>query len=500
MKSINPLLLTDSYKLSHEQMFPEGTDFLYSNFTNRGSRVDGVNHVVFYGLQAFLTDLTERFEWDFFSLPKEEVIADYKRNVSTFVSPGFTVDHIERLHDLGYLPLEFRAVREGTLVPIRVPSFTIENTVAGFGWLVNYLETWISTGVWHPSTSATTAWNFRRVLDAAAEATSDTPGDVDFQLHDFSFRGMENWQAAAASASAHLISFRGTDAVPALSFVDEYYPGEDNGLVGASVPATEHSVMCAGIATTSEQDTFERLLNQYPEGILSVVSDTEDLWKVLTEFLPNLKDQIMSREGKLVIRPDSGDPIDILCGSVIATGLLPNGNPVQKGVIELLWDVFGGTVNSKGYKVLDSHIGAIYGDSITLERAKMISMRLKAKGFASTNVVLGAGSFSYQYVTRDTFSSAVKATEATINGESVNLQKNPVTDNGTKKSATGRLAVLSSMSGVLNLIEKASPEQEENSFLKPVWRDGKFLRTQSFNEVRTQLILSTEILERAGEL
>ena len=224
-------------------------------------------------------------------------------------------------------------------------------------------------------------------------------------------RGLSSLESGILSAMGHLVSFTGTDTIPAIYAVRDFYGSE--GLIGASVPATEHSVMCMG-EKESEIDTFSRLLDLYPTGILSVVSDTWDLWKVLTDYVPKLKDKILARDGKLVIRPDSGDPVDIICGlpkyekTLIAGGACfqdtkgqeghgrrVNSEAEAKGVIELLWDVFGGTTvkgaDGNEYKVLDSHIGAIYGDSITLERAKEICERLKAKGFASTNIVLGVG-------------------------------------------------------------------------------------------------------------
>lgn len=503
MFTINPLLKTDSYKISHADMYPEGLENVYSNFTSRGSRIEGVNHTVNFGLQYFLTDLQSDFE-AFFAADKDEVIADYKKNTATFVAPGFSVEKLEDLHDLGYLPLRFSQLPEGTLVPIKVPSITIESTHKDFAWLVNYFETNLSATIWHPSTSATTAWDMRRTLDKAAAETGGAPEAVDFQLHDFSYRGMENWLAAAASSAGHLLSFLGSDVVPVVPWVNHYYPGEDNGLIAASVPATEHSVMCAG-GKDGEKETIRRLLRTYPEGILSIVMDTWDLFHVLTVTLPELKDEIMARNGKLVVRPDSGDPADIVCGTIgVPLAALSEQHPVvipeMKGAIELLWDTFGGTENEKGYRELDSHIGLIYGDSITKDRLIDINQRLAEKGFASTNWVAGVGSYTYQMVTRDTFGSAVKATQVTVKGEVRNIFKDPKTDNGLKKSATGRLSVQYKMDGELYLTDRATPEQEAASLIKPVWENGKFLRTQSFADVRAELRRHTEILTRAGKL
>lgn len=477
--------------------------------------MEGSNHVVFYGLQAFLNELTQDFQEMFFDRDVEEVVAEYRHGIDGYVDlEVFDDSHIRKLHALGYLPLEIRAVREGTPVPVRVPSLTIENTHSDFPWLVNYLETWLSTAIWHPSTNATTAWRVRRLLDSHALMTSGQTDTVDFQFHDFSFRGLSNWESAATLGSAHLIPFRGSDNVPAKTFIEQNYPGEGNGFIAGSVVATEHSIQVLG-GKSGEEETYRRLIKGNPTGILSVVSDTYSIWNVVTEILPALKDEIMARDGRVVIRPDSGNPSDIVCGLDTSKGwdeTVAHDIREAEGVVELLWEIFGGTVNGQGYKELDPHIGVIYGDSINLDNAKEIMERLERKGFASTNVVLGAGSFLYNgavgrdsdgnfiVTTRDTYNSAVKATWAEVDGKGVDLIKDPITDNGTKKSATGRLAVLPQMDGQLYLVEKATPEQEAQSLLEPVWRDGEFIRTQSFNDVRETLKRWTGILERAGKL
>ncbi len=482
-------------------MYPEGFTYGESNYTNRKSRIDGVNHAVNFGLQAWLTERQEAWE-RFFAAPKADVIKEYMDNISTFVSPGFSLQEVEDLHDLGYLPLQFSQVPEGTLVPIGVPSVLIKSTHEQFAWLVNYVESDLSAGIWHPSTVATIAWDLRRIFEKAARETGGAIEAVDFQVHDFSYRGQVNREAAASSGAAHLTSFYGSDGVPSVAWVNYYYPG-DNGLIAASVPATEHSVMCAG-GEQDELETFRRLLKQYPSGILSVVSDTWDFFKVLTEYLPLLKDEIMARDGKLVIRPDSGDPADIICGTGVPTNAHTENEdwntPETKGAIELLWDTFGGTENEAGFRELDSHIGLIYGDGMFPARIKDINSRLKEKGFASIVWVAGIGSYAYQMVTRDTLGSAVKMTYAVVNGVGRNIQKNPKTDDGTKKSATGRLAVLHQANGNLYQIQKATDEQIENSVIQPVWENGKFLKKQSFAEIRANIKRTTGILERNGAI
>ena len=486
---MNPLLLTDGYKTGHHQQYPKGTTKVYSNFTPRSNKYapKGCDKVVSFGQQMSIQMLHDLFKEHFFSKPKHEVCGEMQRELSLYLGTDYDVSHIEALHDLGYLPIKVKIIREGRRVPMRVPVLTIVNTVPEFYWVTNYLETILSNLMWKPMTSATIAYQYRQVLEKWAKKTDPANlAFVDFQGHDFSMRGLDSAEATISSGLGHLTSFLGTDSLPAIHGARKYY-GE-TGFVCASVPATEHSVMCAGGHET-EMETFKRLLETYPKGILSVVSDTWDLWKVCTEYLPALKEQILARDGKLVIRPDSGDPVEILCGlseaRMNAEGLVPE-SPASKGVIELLWDTFGGTVNEQGYKVLDPHIGAIYGDSITIDRADEICRRLEAKGFASTNVVLGIGSFTYQYNTRDTFGFAMKATYVEVNGEGREIFKDPITDDGVKKSAKGLLCV-TDIDGELVLSDMVDWDHENMGELQLLYEDGVFHNTTTLTEVRELL-------------
>ena len=478
---MNPLLLTDGYKVDHRRQYPDGTTLVYSNWTPRKSRIENVDNVVFFGLQYFIKKyILHDFEEYFFKQPKEKVVKQYARRINNYLGENEVgTKHIEDLHDLGYIPMVFKALPEGSSVPVRVPMFTMFNTKPEFFWLTNYFETLLSAVIWMPCTSATIAKEYRKILDKYASQTSSVPEFVDWQAHDFSMRGMAGIEASITSAAAHLLSFTGTDNLPAIDFLEEYYnANSDTELVGGSVPATEHSVMCMG-TTEGEFETFQRLiLEVYPKGIVSIVSDTWDLWKVLTNYLPRLKESIAGRDGKVVVRPDSGDPILILCGN-------PNGKTVEerKGVVELLWETFGGTTNKKGFKELIPQIGAIYGDSITIERTTEICEQLKKKGFASTNVVLGIGSFTYQYNTRDTFGFAMKATYGEVNGEGRAIFKDPITDDGTKKSAKG-LMKIKLENGTFKLIDQVSWEEEAKGELKEVFRDGKLLVDVTLKEIR----------------
>jgi len=230
----------------------------------------------------------------------------------------------------------------------------------------------------------------------------------------------------------------------------------------------------------NERGTFRRLFQIYPSGFISIVSDTTDYWGILTEVLPDLIAEIMDRDGRVVIRPDSGDPVKIIVGDPDAAV----DTPEFRGSIETLWGTFGGSTNGSGFRELDPHIGLIYGDSITEVRAQAIVNGLEAKGFASTNVVFGIGSFTYNYVTRDTHGFAMKATWVQINGEGKAIYKDPKTDDGLKKSAKGRLAVLLDEQGEMALINEATPQQEAASLLRPVWRDGDFVYEENFAQIR----------------
>ncbi len=484
----SPILLKDGYKVGHKFQYPAGTTLVYSNLTPRKSRNAGSNEIVFFGLQYFIKEyLIRQFNEAFFQRPKDSVVKAYARRMDNYLGKdSIPYQHIADLHDLGYLPLEIKALPEGCLVPMRVPIFTIKNTKPEFFWLTNMLETVLSAVLWKPSTSATTAFEYLRTFTRfAKETVGDDLTFIPWQGHDFSFRGMSGIEDAVMSGAGHLLSFSGTDTIPAIDFLEQYYHADcEKELIGGSVPATEHSVMCMG-TQDGEIKTFERLINEvYPGGIVSIVSDTWDFWQVIMEFLPALKEQVLARNGKVVIRPDSGDPVKIIIGDAQA----PVGSPAYKGAIECMWEAFGGTITPKGYKLLDSHVGLIYGDSITTERQQAILEGLKQKGFASYNVVLGIGSYTYEYVTRDTFGFAMKATYGEVNGVGRDIFKDPKTDDGTKKSAKGLMQVYRDpASGKLALKDQCSWEEEAQGELKPVFRDGKLLIDWTLAEIRERV-------------
>lgn len=473
------MLLCDVYKLSHRAEYPDKTTLVYSNFTPRKSRVNGVNHMVFFGLQYVLKEyFKRRFDEYFFNVPLDEVRKDYRSMADSILGKdAIPIDHVEALWNLGYLPIVIKALPEGTSVPMGTPCLTIWNTHPDFFWLTNYLETLISCILWKPCTSATTANEFRKNFVKYARVSGGDESFIPFQGHDFSFRGMSGVEDACMSGAAHLLSFSGSDTIPAMPFLEQYYGADRNKeLIMCSVAASEHSVFSAG-GMEHEFDTFKRMINEvHPTGIVSIISDTWSLWDVVTDYLPRLKNDIMKRDGKTVIRPDSGTPNLILCGD-------RNGDsePERKGLIRCLWEIFGGTVNEKGYKVLDSHIGAIYGDSINLDEQLKILDGLHMNGFASTNVVLGIGSYTYQYVTRDTYGTVCKATYCEVDGQPREIFKAPKTG-GWKKSHRGLLRV----NPDLTTYQQVS-WAEEGGELTEVFRDGIITRESSLAEIRERV-------------
>lgn len=555
---IFPELLIDGYKVDHRRQYPEGTELIVSNYTARGTRRENTDKVVFFGLQYFLKEyLINLWNSEFFHKPEDEVIKRFARIIKGYLGPQAAAqigtDHIRALHKLGYLPVKILALAEGTEYKLRIPSVVIYNTKPEFYWVTNYLETIFSTIIWGPCTSATTAHQYKKLFTKYALETVGNTDFVPWQGHDFSFRGMFGLEAAVTSSAAHLaMGFTGTDTVPALIFLEEYYNADvDKELVGGSVAATEHSVACTTIlnfvekvrieyaGTSNETIIEDDLMNLadieyvkhlitvlYPEGVVSIVSDSFDYWNTITNTARVLKDVILARNGKVVFRPDTGDPVRVVVGyhyedfswmkrkefsldkaqeeKLKKTTELVKFNDGHyydvetcdksnlteaeiKGSIECLWDIFGGTITDKGYKVLDAHVGLIYGDSITLQRAKAICKGLKVKGFASTNIVFGIGSFTYQYVTRDTDGNAVKATYSVINGVPIPIYKKPKTGDGLKNSAFGLTAVFKDEHGDYYLKDRATWEEMHNCEFIEVFSDGVLKKDWTLAEIRANI-------------
>lgn len=525
---LETILLTDGYKLDHRRQYPEGTEYVYATFIPRTNQwyPEAYEGSVVFGIQYFIKKyLIEEFTNNFFNLPLQDILDAYDRRIKTFLGQdafdAIGHKHIEELHNLGYLPIRIKALKEGTLCPLGVPVLSIINTHPDFFWLPNYLETLLSTTLWLPMTSATTARLSKKALVEHAIKTGFSNDNLGFLCHDFSMRGMAGVESAIMSGMAHLTSWNGSETLPAIAALEEYYNVDaEHELLAATVPATEHSVMEAG-SKESEIETYKRLLTQvYPKGFVSIVSDTWDYWNVITNYLPQLKDIIMSRNGRFVIRPDSGDPVDIICGvdpndcinlgdnniyyikgysKMVGVDQEITYNKLRrdedfrnkciitetefKGTYEILWDIFGGTINQKGFKVLDTHIGMIYGDAIILERQKEIYRRLENKGFAATNIVLGYGSYSYiGKVSRDSLSWAVKSSWCQINGEGKVIFKEPKTASW-KKSLKGLCKVIYKDNKYI-VQDQVTQEEENSGCLEIVFENGNIFNQICLEDIR----------------
>ena len=434
--NMNAMLATDWYKISHWEQYPADTEYVYSNWTARSSHVPGQFTVVNFGFTYFAKVYLDRFFKErFFAMPYGEIEQEYRAVLKAglgLINPK--MDHVRALHELQYLPLRFYSIPEGFSTALNCPQMVVVNTRPEFFWLTNFIESLMSCILWKPSTSATTAQRYRKLFEKYALESGETDlSFIDYQGHDFSFRGMSGLEDAILSGLGHLTCFTGTDTIPAICAAHKYY-GADY-LVGQSVPATEHSVMCSG-TQDGEFDTFKRLITElYPTGIVSIVSDTWDLWKVLTDYIPQLREQILARDGKVVIRPDSGDPVKIMCGDPDSYGA------ANFGVLRLLELALGVDRDRVGLPLIQK-AGAIYGDSITLERADQILYRCtKELKLSPYNAVFGIGSYTYEYVTRDTYGRAMKATAVVRGGKLIPIFKAPKTDTGGKKSHKGIPAV-----------------------------------------------------------
>ncbi len=614
--------VTDFYKVDHIRQYPKGLNKVYSNFTPRSSRLfnrssEYDNKVLVFGLQRVIKDLLIG-EWNktFFN-QSSSVLLQHGKLIKETIGE-IDMKCWKDLHELGYLPIEIKALEEGTRSPIKVPVFTITNTLPEFAWLVNYLETSLSTELWKGYTNATTAFEFRRVFEKYASMTGVDKEFVKFQGHDFSMRGLSNRHDAYTNSISHLTCFYGTDTIPAIQGAIDFYKADTTKeLVGTSVFASEHSTITMQIANYISQrrknllkiastlpdrsdgwlnsdwqtdlndaikDEFKYLQDAdgsyyeiideaqvksiskndclarcnmdldnlddrhiaeyevlkymieevYPTGIYSHVSDSYDYWYTISNTVKKLKDYIIDRNlkdsnAKLVLRPDSGDAEKIICGLRIKD-LAPllsdinhhdkliheiaifaynhintayydgffyegksydwKGNIIQeeaiKGSLEILWEIFGGEINDKGYKVLHPAIGLIYGDSITIARAESILKRMEAMKFASSNVVFGIGSFSYQYNTRDSLGFAMKATYGEVDNRQIEVFKDPLTDSGTKKSAKGLLRV-EKYDNEIQLFDQQRPEDERTGLLETVFKDGVITKETSLKEIREKI-------------
>ena len=484
----NPMLLIDFYKAVHAEMLPKNITKSVSYFTPRMSRVKRWDKVVMFGLQGFIkTYLIDYFNEEFFDKPFEEIIYEYKRIMDASLGKdAYKIDKIESLHKLGYLPIEIVALPEGTIVPMHVPMFGITNTHKDFAWLPQSLESLISAEIWHPMLAATVGMTYRGIVNHYYDLTCEDNIPRSKALGAFDFRGEECLESAVKAGAGWCLSFLNTATVPTIPYLEKnYFCDCTKESVAYGSPSTEHSVMCSNYAVDGDEITLlRRLLTEiYPNTSFSAVLDSYDYWNIIDNILPQLKTEIMNHNGCMLMRGDSGDCVEVVTKTVFK-----------------LWEEFGGTVNSKGYKVLDPHVKAIYGDSITVQRCEEIYKILMENGFACSNVALGVGSFSFQCIeedgflkpfTRDTFSSCIKATYCEIDGKPFPIFKNPK-DGGFKKSQKGCCRVYTRCDGSIYYEDELTWEQAADyekrvNMLIPVFKDGELLKEQSLKEIRDRL-------------
>jgi len=480
-----PMLLIDYYKAVHAEMLPDKINKSVSYFTPRMSRVKRWDKVVMFGLQGFIKEyLIDYFNEEFFGKPIDDVLTEYKRVMDATLGEGvYGIEKIKKLHELGYLPIEIVALPEGTRVPMHVPMFGITNTHKDFAWLPQALESLISAEMWHPMLAATVGYTYRQIVNKYYDMTCDDDIPRARSLGAFDFRGEECLASATKAGAGWCLSFLNTATVPTVPYLERYYDCDcTKEPVAFGAASTEHSVMCSNFAVDGDEvSLLRRLLTEiYPHTSFSAVLDSYDYWNIIDNVLPQLKKEILEHDGCMLMRGDSGDCIDVVTKTVFK-----------------LWDIFGGTVNSKGYKVLNPHVKAIYGDSITVQRCEQIFKILEENGFACSNVALGVGSFSFQCIeedgvlkpfTRDTFSSCIKATYCEIDGVPTPIFKNPK-EGGFKKSQKGCCVVYED-AGQLCYKDEFTWEEAccaPTQMLQPIFRDGELLKVQKLSEVRDTL-------------
>ena len=515
MYKINSLLLKDFYKATHSSQIPENMTKSVSYYTPRKSRIERWPKVVNFGLQMFIKNwLIDEFNENFFWHSKEKVVSEYRRVMYYSMGMGICdVTKVEKLHDLGYLPIEIVSLPEGMMVPMGCPIFGITNTHKDFAWLPQALESLISAEMWYPMITATVGHTYRQIVNKYYNLTCEDNVPRRRALGNFDFRGDKGVDAALKAAGGWLLSFVNTATVPAIPFMEKMYNSDySKEEVGFGAVSTEHFVMCSNSAkdiVDNPDDVYEykdidpmrervflkKLLTElYPNTSFSCVCDSYDYWNVVKNILPTLKNEILNHNGCMMVRGDSGDPIDIVTNTVFE-----------------LWNIFGGTINSKGYKVLNPHIKAIYGDSITVERAEEIYKILMENGFAAQNVALGVGSWSmtalhengeFKAFSRDTLGVAIKAVYAEFTNEDGSITKLPIFKDPKTDRENGGESMKKSHKGCCRVFWRSKMNNEitwedgltydesmEYTLMTPIFRDGKFLdgAEVSLSDVRNRL-------------
>ncbi|GKX63785.1 nicotinate phosphoribosyltransferase [Pragia fontium] len=450
----NLILNTDSYKTSHFLQYPQGTEYVSSYIESRGGSYP---KTLFFGLQIFikqyltkpitLTDINEA----------EEVLAMHGL---PFNYEGWM--HILKQHN-GYLPLEIEAVPEGTLVPTGNVLVQVVNTDPQCAWLTSYIETALLRAIWYPTTVATVSKACHTILDAYLSETADNLNSLPFKLHDFGARGASSEESVAIGSLAHLVNFMGTDSLSGVMAARRYYHKE---MAGFSIPAAEHSTITSW-GREGEAAAYANMLRRFggKGKTVAVVSDSYDIWNAIDNIWGGeLKSQVENNGGTLVIRPDSGEPVEIV-----------------PEAIERLMAKFGYTINSKGYKVLPDFIRLIQGDGVSVTSIEEILCEMKKRKLSAENVSFGMGGELLQKVNRDTQRFAMKASAICIDGEWKDVYKDPITDR-VKRSKKGRLALINQR-GEFKTVSRNSVDPSEN-LLIPIYRDGQLIMDYSLDNIR----------------
>lgn len=502
----------DGYKLGHIEQYIKGTNKVYANMTPRSDKLARVlrdyfdGKMVFFGAQKAIKLMNDNWVESFFSKHKDEVISKYSRRIKNYLGQDcgdVQIEAISKLHDLGYLPLRIKTLPEGSLVNMGIPTITITNTHPDFFWLTNYCETFISCSVWHMCNAASLSREYFKTSKRAAEVTGASDIWLGIANHCFAARGHRGEQDSMDSGMGHLLFSFGTDTLWAIDGMEDYYgANSDEEFIACSVNAFEHATATQRIAyyrdhlgfsnyqLEAEEESIKDVCeNLYPKGIVSYVADSEDYYGIISS--PNIKEAILSRTEdsnglcKFVWRPDSSPktPLEVIVGDPEAH----EGSMEKKGSLQILWDIYGGTVNELGFKVLNPKVGLIYGEAIDIELQNNIYEAMIEKGWCVSNLLCGVGSWGFlDRSSRDSFSQALKGTHSEVNGIGVSMQKNPKTALNSKKSAKGLLRVeLENNQYVLH--DQQTPEQEQQGELKTVFLDGELVRETTLAEIRQRI-------------
>lgn len=452
----NILLLTDSYKLTHARQYPEGTTRVFSYMESRGGESP---ETVFFGLQYVVNRYLKG------QVVTQEKIDEAREVVNAHLGPGHFNEagwlHILNDHN-GELPLSIHAVPEGTVVPTGNVLMTMQNTCDKCHWVTNYMETLLMQ-LWYPITVATLSRRMKKLIGKFMAETGGSIAGLEFKLHDFGFRGVSSVESAAIGGLAHLVNFKGSDTVAALVAGRNHY---DEPMAGFSIPASEHSTMTSWGGPLGESAAMANMLKLYPTGLVACVSDSYDIYRACERIWGSeLKQQVLARDGCLVIRPDSGDPLEVL-----------------PKVLDILGHNFGYTTNFLGYKVLNPKVRVIQGDGVDFEACAAILTTLKKAGWAADNLAFGMGGALLQKLNRDTQKFAIKCSYIEVDGKGREVYKQPVTA-AFKKSKAGKLALVKSTTGIYDTVSYTS-KRPEGDLLVEVFRDGRKLRHTSLSTVR----------------